>query len=67
MKCFCGAKTLDVEHATYVIDGTPACSTVCFDEMLAAHHPQVKPVMVTFRREGDYLAAQRPVVEPALV
>jgi hypothetical protein len=54
--CFCGARNVEVEHATYVIGGVPACNRWCYEELLEAagarlHHT----VMVTYRREGGYV------------
>ena len=57
-RCFCGQQDVELEHATYAINGTPRCDTDCYEEALEAqgigiHHV----VMVTVRR---------PAAEPSV-
>jgi len=49
--CFCRRLNMEVEHATYAINGVPCCSAECYDNALEAQG--VRPgqvVMVTVRR-----------------
>jgi hypothetical protein len=49
--CFCRSMSMEVEHATYAINGVPCCSVECYDTALEAQ--AVCPghvVMVTVRR-----------------
>jgi hypothetical protein len=49
--CFCRRLRMEVEHATYAINGIPCCSAECYDNALEAQG--VCPghvVMVTVRR-----------------
>lgn len=50
-RCWCGEREVDVEHATYVILGTPACSRDCYIDALEAQNPSTENiVMVTYRK-----------------
>ena len=49
--CFCRRLSMEVEHATYAINGVPCCSAECYESALEAQG--VCPghvVMVSFRR-----------------
>lgn len=49
--CFCKSRRVELEHATYAINGVPCCDRNCYEEALEAqgvgiHHV----VMVTYRK-----------------
>jgi hypothetical protein len=49
--CFCRERQVDLDHATYVINGTPACGRDCYEEMLEALGVSIHHVaQVTYRR-----------------
>jgi hypothetical protein len=51
--CFCRRVSMDIEHATYAINGVPCCSAECYDNALEAQGVcPGRVVMVTVRRQG---------------
>lgn len=49
--CFCRDRRVDLEHATYAINGVPACSRECYEEALEAQGVGIHHIVqVAYRR-----------------
>lgn len=49
--CFCRDRQVDLEHATYAINGTPCCGRDCYEEAIEAQGVGIHHVVqVTYRK-----------------
>jgi hypothetical protein len=52
--CHCRERSVDTEHATYVIHSTPCCGRECYELAIEAAGTSIhNVVMVTYRRPHE--------------